>query len=119
MEDLTAIDLLAKQRVTLEMCPTSNLQTGAISRLGQHPLWAYQQVGIRVTINTDDPSISNTTLTDEYLVALRGIGIPLRAIRNMILSAAEAAFLPEPERQRLVEWFRQALPHFGSGTLLR
>lgn len=119
MEDLTAIDLLTKQRVTLEMCPTSNLQTGAISRLGQHPLWAYQQVGIRVTINTDDPSISNTTLTDEYLVALRGIGIPLRAIRNMILSAAEAAFLPEPERQRLVKWFRQALPHFGSGTLLR
>jgi adenosine deaminase len=119
MEDLSVMDLLIKNNVTLEMCPTSNLQTGAISRLGQHPLWAYQQVGIRVTINTDDPSISNTTLTDEYLVALRGVGIPLRAIRQMVLTAAEAAFLHEPERQRLVEWFQQALPRLGTGTLLK
>ena len=118
MEDLAVMDLLAKRNVTLEMCPTSNLQTGVISKLGQHPLWAYQQVGIRVTINTDDPSISNTTVTDEYLVALRGIGIPLRAIRQMVLTAAEAAFLPEAERQRLVEWFRQALPPVGSSALL-
>lgn len=119
MEDLSVMDLLIKNQVTLEMCPTSNLQTGVISRLGQHPLWAYQKVGIPVTINTDDPSISSTTLTDEYLVALRGIGIPLRAIRQMILTAAETAFLPEPERQRLVEWFRQALPKFSTGTLLK
>jgi adenosine deaminase len=118
MEDLSVMDLLIKHNVTLEMCPTSNLQTGVISRLGQHPLWAYQQVGIRVTINTDDPSISNTTLTDEYLVALRGIGIPLRAIRQMILTAAEAAFLPKLERQRLVEWFRQAIPPLGTGLFL-
>jgi len=119
MEDLSVMDLLTKHEITLEMCPTSNLQTGTISSLGQHPLWAYQQVGIRVTINTDDPSISNTTLTDEYLVALRGIGIPLRAIKQMILTAAEGAFLPEPERQRLVDWFRQALPPLGAGTLLK
>jgi adenosine deaminase len=118
MEDLSVMDLLARHKITLEMCPTSNLQTGVISKLGHHPLWAYQQVGIRVTINTDDPSISNTTLTDEYLVALRGIGIPLRVIRQMILTSAEAAFLPEAERQRLVEWFRQALPPVGSGVLL-
>jgi adenosine deaminase len=117
MEDLSVMDLLAKQNVTLEMCPTSNLQTGVVSSLGQHPLWAYQQVGIRVTVNTDDPSISSTTLTDEYIVALRSIGIPLRALQAMILTAADAAFLPEPERQRLVEWFRQALPPLSSGTL--
>lgn len=119
MEDLSVMDLLIKHDITLEMCPTSNLQTGAISGLGQHPLWAYQQVGIRVTINTDDPSVSSTTLTDEYMVALRGIGIPLRAIRQMVLTAAQAAFLPEPERQRLVDWFHQALPPLGAGTLLK
>jgi adenosine deaminase len=119
MEDLSVMDLLAKQNVTLEMCPTSNVQTGVVSNLGQHPLWAYQQVGIPVTVNTDDPSISSTTLTDEYVVALRSIGIPLRALQPMILTAAEAAFLPEPERQRLVEWFRQALPPLSSGTLLQ
>jgi adenosine deaminase len=110
MEDLSVMDLVIKHDITLEMCPTSNLQTGVISSLGQHPLWAFQQVGIRVTINTDDPSVSSTTLTDEYMVALRGIGVPLRAVRQMILTAAQAAFLPEPERQRLVDWFHQALP---------
>jgi adenosine deaminase len=119
MEDLSVLDLLVKHRVTLEMCPTSNLQTGVISKLGQHPLWAYQQVGVPVTINTDDPSISSTTLTDEYLVALRGIGIPLRALRQMILTAAEAAFLSISERQRLVEWFRQALPSPSTGTFTK
>ncbi len=118
MEDLAVMDLVIKHNVTLEMCPTSNLQTGVISKLGQHPLWAYQQVGIPVTINTDDPSISNTTLTDEYLVALRGIGIPLRVIRQMILTAAESAFLPEAERQRLARWFHQALPPVCSSTIL-
>jgi adenosine deaminase len=119
MEDLSVMDLLVKHQITLEMCPTSNLQTGVISRLGQHPLWAFQLVGIPVTINTDDPSISNTTLTDEYLVALRGIGIPLRALRQMVLTAAETAFLPAVERRRLVEWFQQALPPISTGNLLK
>jgi adenosine deaminase len=118
-EDLSVIDLLIKHNIILEMCPTSNFQTGVISGLSQHPMWSYQQVGIRVTINTDDPSISNTTLTDEYMVASGVIGIPLRAIRQMILTAAEAAFLPEVERQRLVEWFHQALPPHSTGTFTR
>ena len=117
MEDLSVMDLLIKHNIILEMCPTSNLQTGAISSLGQHPLWAYHQVGIHVTINTDDPSVSNTTLTDEYLVALQGIGIPLRALRHMVLTAAQATFLPEPEHERLVEWFQQAFPSLSTGTL--
>lgn len=118
-EDLSVIDLLIRHNVTLEMCPTSNFQTGVISGLSQHPLWAYQQVGIRVTINTDDPSISSTTLTDEYLVASGVIGIPLRAIRQMVLTAAEAAFLPNAERQRLVEWFQQALPPLSTGIFTK
>lgn len=118
-EDLSVIDLLIRHNVTLEMCPTSNFQTGVISRLSQHPLWAYQKVGIRVTINTDDPSISSTTLTDEYLVASGVIGIPLRAIRQMVLTAAEAAFLPRAERQRLVEWFQQALPPLSTGIFTK
>ncbi len=116
-EDLRMMDLLVRHNATLEMCPTSNVHTGAISRLGQHPLGAYQKIGIRVTINTDDPSVSNTTLTDEYLVALKDLGLSLRALRQTIMTSAESAFLPEPERQRLVDWFNQALPPFSAGTL--
>lgn len=100
------IELLRSERITLEMCPTSNLQTGTIPRLSQHPLFAFHKLGIPVTINTDDPSISNTTLTDEFLVAKRGIGVPFRDLRRMTLNAAQAAFLPEPEKKRLVDWFK-------------
>jgi adenosine deaminase len=100
------IELLRDQQVTLEMCPTSNLQTGIVGKLAQHPLFAFHQLGIPVTVNTDDPSISNTTLTDEFLVANRGIGVPVRDLRQMTLNAAEAAFLPEPEKKRLVDWFK-------------
>lgn len=113
MEELSVIDLIRQRQVTLEMCPTSNLQTGIIPRLSQHPLFAFYQLGIPVTVNTDDPSISNTTLTDEFLVAARGARVPPSALRQMILNAARAAFLPEPEKSRLVDWFEKALDKKG------
>lgn len=108
-EDVSIVDMLKQRHMVLEMCPTSNLQTGIIPKLGMHPLFAFHQLGIPVTINTDDPSISNTTLTDEFLVATRGIGVPFRVLPQMILNAAKAAFLPEAERARLVDWFDKAL----------
>jgi adenosine deaminase len=112
MEDLSIIDLLCKHRTPLEICPTSNLQTGVIAKMAKHPLFAFYQIGIPVTINTDDPSISNTTLTDEFLVAVRGIGVPFKALPPMILNAARSAFLPEPEKSRLVSWFERALSKY-------
>ncbi|MBN1218390.1 MAG: adenosine deaminase [Anaerolineae bacterium] len=108
-EDVAMVELVRQHRMVLEMCPTSNLQTGIIPKFGKHPLFAFYQLGIPVTINTDDPSISNTTLTDEFLVAARGIGVPFRVLPEMILNAARAAFLPEPEKTRLVDWFEKAL----------
>ncbi|MDM8521387.1 adenosine deaminase [Anaerolineales bacterium HSG6] len=109
MRSMEVIDLIRKKNITLEMCPTSNLQTGIVGRLHQHPVYAYHQLGIPVTINTDDPSICNITLTDEFIVATRGIGMPLRILPDIILNAAKAAFLREPEKTRLVNWFRKAL----------
>jgi adenosine deaminase len=111
-EDLAVMDLLKKRQITLEICPTSNLQTGIIPKLANHPLYSFYQIGIPVTINTDDPSISNTTLTDEFQVAMRGANVPFRAIPEMILNAARAAFLPQPEKIKLVQWFEQALKKY-------
>ncbi len=108
-EDLSVIDLINEHQITLEMCPTSNIHTGIIPKLSQHPIFAFYQIGIPVTINTDDPSISNTTLTDEFLVATGGAGVPFRIVPEIILNAAKSAFLPEPEKTRLVDWFDKAL----------
>ncbi len=107
--DLEVVDLVKKHHVTLEMCPTSNLQTGIVSRMNQHPIFAYHKIGIPVTINTDDPSICNVTLTDEFEAVARGIGVPLTALRDIVLNAAHAAFLPPDEKQQLIEWFRKSL----------
>jgi adenosine deaminase len=115
-EDIAIMDLINHHQTTLEMCPTSNLQTGLVPKLGQHPLFAFYQLGIPVTINTDDPSISNTTLTDEFLIATGSINVPFRALCHMILYAAKAAFLPEPEKSRLVDWFTKALSKYSVGS---
>jgi adenosine deaminase len=93
--------------VTLEVCPTSNLQTGVVRSLSQHPLFDLLALGIRVTINTDDPSVSDTTLTDEYMVSVRVMGLGLVQIRQAIHCAIEAAFLPDDEKARLRERFRE------------
>jgi adenosine deaminase len=108
-ENLAVMDMVKRLQIPLEVCPTSNLQTGVVAKLSQHPLYAFHQIGIPVTINTDDPSISNTTLTDEFLVATGGTGVPFRALCDMVLNAAQAAFLPAPERERLVQWYSEAL----------
>lgn len=109
-EDPAVVSMLARNRTTLEMCPTSNLHTGAVPTMRDHPLRRYQEAGVRVTINTDDPGISNTTLTDEYVAAIQDVGLTPAGLRQAIIDAAASAFLPEDERARLVAWFDQALP---------
>ncbi len=106
------INLLRNKHIPLEMCPTSNIQTAAVERITRHPLLVYHKQGIPVTINTDDPSVSNITLTDEYLVAIREIGISFDELKTMILNAANAAFLPAAERAALVAQFQRELAKF-------
>lgn len=117
-EDISVMDFLSRNKVTLEICPTSNMQTGIIPKLSQQPLFPFFKLGIPVTVNTDDPSISNTTLTDEYLVAMSGAGVPFRALCRMVLYAADAAFLPENEKKQLIIWFHEAIKIFMPGSYL-
>ncbi|HEY75882.1 MAG TPA: adenosine deaminase [Thermoflexia bacterium] len=107
VEDSSVVRLVRESGVTLEVCPTSNLQTGVVRSLSQHPLFDLLALGIRVTINTDDPSVSDTTLTDEYMVSVRVMGLGLVQIRQAIHCAIEAAFLPDDEKARLRERFRE------------
>lgn len=120
VENPRVVRLVQEQAVVLEVCPTSNLQTGVVRTLSHHPLPDLFSLGLRVTINTDDPSVSDTTLTDEYLVAVSAIGVGLEEVRQAVLTAAEAAFLPEQERGRLrqrleQEWDLSRLENSGQG----
>jgi len=109
IENSEVVRLIRERGVALEVCPTSNLQTGAVHRFGWHPLPDLLALNLRVTINTDDPSVSDTTLTDEYLTAMLAMGVTLEQIKRSIVVAAEASFQPPAERKQLAEWFRKEL----------
>jgi adenosine deaminase len=109
IENSQVLELVYEQGVTLEVCPTSNLQTGVVDRLGYHPLFDLLALNLRVTLNTDDPCISDTTLTDEYRVAMLALGITLEQLKRMIIIGIEGSFQPPEERERLVDWFRKEL----------
>lgn len=112
IEDFEVVQMLYERQITLEVCPTSNVQTGAVAALAQHPLPDLYNLGLRVTLNTDDPRVSNTTLSDEYAVALTTIGMQEHCIYQMLRNAVEAAFIPSQEKDGLVRTLRSELVHF-------
>lgn len=109
VENPRVLDLVRERGVPLEICLTSNLQTGAVRRLGDHPLAALVARGVRVTVNTDDPSLSGIALTDELALAHVALGLSMDALKTVTLNAAQAAFLPDDERAALVAQFDAAL----------
>lgn len=109
VEDPQVVELIRERGVALEVCPTSNVQTGAVHDFWRHPLPDLMALGLRVSINTDDPSISDTTLTDEYWVAVSAMRITVEQIKHTIVTAAEASFQPREDRERMAAWFREEL----------
>src|SRR5260370_233393 len=114
--------MLAERSIGLEICPTSNLRTGALARhLGQaeaslrdHPLPALFRAGIPVSLSTDDPAMFDTTLAQEFST------LPQMGLRNLeIVSIAESAFrgafLPASEKAALLQAFRAKATLAGQG----
>ena len=109
LEDRDATALARERGTTFEVCVTSNHQSGVIPELEMHPLARMMDEGLNVTINTDDPSVSRITLSNEYHVVCVDLGVPAEKLKQRILAASQAAFLPETERNDLVETFRKEL----------
>jgi len=103
MEDEYTVSLARNRQTCFEVCITSNYQTGAVKDLADHPLKKMIESGLNATINTDDPSISQITLSSEYKVAEESLGLSRETVRNCILAAARASFLQESERLKLVD----------------
>jgi adenosine deaminase len=109
IDDEETIELVRSRQTVLEVCPTSNLQTGVVAGPGTHPLPQLLDLGLRVTINTDDPSISDTTLSDEYVTAAIAMDVAQEQIKQSILHAIQGSFQPEEDRKTMYDWFRSAL----------
>ena len=98
------VKALAKERGTVfEVCVTSNFQSGVVPELKDHPLPRMIEDGLKVTINTDDPSVSRITLTREYQEIHTELGVPLDKIKQSILLAAKSSFLNEEDKTELVD----------------
>ncbi len=115
VEDPFTMDLLRAYRTVLEVCITSNYQSGVVPTLHEHPLPRLIEAGLNVTLNTDDPSISNITLTDEYRLVLEDFGLPPTVLRECILNGARASFLPETYARALENELNQRI----DGTFIR
>jgi len=112
-EDPDVLDLLRLKSVALEICLTSNMQTGAVQDIARHPLRSFYRLGIPVTLNTDDPGVSNTTLTEEYLLALQKVGLSMKDLQAILFNGVQAAFLPPGEKSRLDRECRGKLRALG------
>lgn len=106
-EDERLLDYLAERRIPLEMCPISNLRTGAVGSIEDHPIRRYFERGIVVTVNTDDPKMFGNSLAEEYLQLEQRLGFSRDNVRELILQAIRVSWLPEDRKQRMVEAFRE------------
>ncbi|MFD6310187.1 adenosine deaminase [Streptomyces nigra] len=91
------------RRIALEMCPTSNLQTGAATSIAEHPITALKDLGFRVTLNTDNRLVSGTTMTREMTLLVEEAGWTVEDLRTVTVNAVKSAFIPFDERKALLE----------------
>jgi len=106
LEDSAITNVLLEREIVLEVCPSSNVLSGIVPSLSDHPLPDLIKRQLDVTINTDDPIICNINLTDEIYNAVKYMNLSLDDIKRSILRAAKASFLPDSERDALVSQFQ-------------
>jgi adenosine deaminase len=108
------MDHLKKTQLALEVCPTSNTCLGVYPSLPEHSLPKLLEYGLKITLNSDDPPMFNTTLTDEYLACCRVFGWGPETLQKLVLNAVDVALLPPTERTELHERFRRDFPLLDS-----
>jgi len=101
IEDPSLVEMLARNEITLELCLTSNVQTGAVHSIEAHPIKQLLDAGVRVTINSDDPSISGITLSGEFSQALRA-GLSEAEVSRCTRNALLAMYYGKNRRMKIV-----------------
>jgi adenosine deaminase len=91
------------RQVALELCPTSNVHIGAVASVAAIPIGLLLELGLRVTINTDNRLMSGVTASSELAAVDAAFGLGVAGLERLAVDALDAAFLPLPERRRLVD----------------
>jgi adenosine deaminase len=91
------------RRIPLELCPTSNLQTGAAKNISQHPIGILAKLRFRVTLNTDNRLMSQTSMTHEMTEVVGAFNWDFADLQRVTINGMKSAFIPYPERLEIIE----------------
>ena len=116
-EDPRLINYLQERQIPLEMCVVSNIKTQVCKSFKEHPVRNYFKEGLMVTINSDDPTMFNTSITNEYLVLIQKFGFSLEEIRKVNFNSIKASFMTDEEKDAMKgtfnkEWERLTSKYF-------
>jgi len=103
--DPELMNYLLKRGITIEMCPISNLKTRVVSSLKKHPMRTFVEKGLEVTVSTDDPSMFNSDMNNEYLQLHRCLNFTVPELFRLSLNAVDSSFLPEKRKIEMRESF--------------
>ncbi|ECJ8610410.1 adenosine deaminase [Salmonella enterica] len=103
VEDRALMDFLAQQRIGIESCLTSNIQTSTVASLADHPLKTFLEHGVLASLNTDDPAVQGVDIIHEYHVVAPAAGLSREQIRQAQINGLEIAFLSDSEKRALRE----------------
>ncbi len=95
--------LVRDKRIPLELCPSSNVQTGAVRSIAEHPFDLLARLRFRVTVNTDNRLMSDTTMTDEMTRLVEAFGYGWSDLERFTINAVKSAFLPFDERLAIID----------------
>lgn len=102
LDDPDLVDHLATTQLPLDVCPTSNLRTRAVASLAEHPLPRMLEAGLMVTLNSDDPPMFDTDLTNEYRAAHR-MGLTPATLAELARNGVRASFAPQPTKVAILD----------------
>lgn len=96
-----AYNIVMENNVTLEMCPTSNVQTKAVNSFSEHPIYPFHKDGIKVTINTDNRTVSDTTMSNECNIIFNEFNLSEEDYQQIYLNSVEASFADAETKKKL------------------
>jgi len=104
-EEPELLDYIAEKEIPLELCPMSNVRTGVVNSIMDHPIRNYFEHGLIISVNTDDPKMFNTSLADEYRLLVQNCGFSKKEICKIILLGIKSSWLSEEKKNSLVKKF--------------
>lgn len=104
-EDPSLLEVIKEREIGLEVCPISNVRTGVVPSIQEHPIRELYDLGIKITVNTDDPSMFGTDMNNEFYMLHKHLGFTPKELFQISLIAVDSSFLLEQDKREMRESF--------------